>query len=44
MFKRNYVKRQGQGSGVTGWHKEKNGWRRWASAERGDEMKKEKVE
>jgi hypothetical protein len=27
-FKRNYLKRQGQGSGVTGWRYEKNGSRR----------------
>jgi hypothetical protein len=39
-FKRNYLKRRGQGSSATGWHDGKNGSRRWAGVERGDEMKK----
>jgi hypothetical protein len=41
-FKRNYLKRRGQGSGVTGWCDGKNGSRRWTSVEREDEMKKKK--
>jgi hypothetical protein len=43
-FKSNHLKRQGQGSGATGWCYGKNGSRRWASVERGDTMKEKKVD
>jgi hypothetical protein len=41
-FKRNYLKIQGQGSGVTCWRDGKNGSQRWTDVERGDVMKKKK--
>jgi hypothetical protein len=41
-FKRNYLKRRGQGSGATGWRVGKNGSWHWTGLERGDEMKKTK--
>jgi hypothetical protein len=41
-FKRNYLKRRGQGSGATGWRDGKNGSWRWAGVERGGEVKKKK--
>jgi hypothetical protein len=43
-FKRNYLKRQGQGNGATGPAQQKNGSWRWASTGRGGEMKKKKVD
>jgi hypothetical protein len=43
-FKRNYLKRWGQGSSATGWHDGKNGLWRWADVERGGEMKKKRVD
>jgi hypothetical protein len=41
-FKMNYLKRQGQGCGTTGWHNEKKGSWRWAGVERGDMITKKK--
>jgi hypothetical protein len=43
-FKRNYLKRQGQGSGATDWHYGKKGSRCWAGLKRGGEMKKKRVD
>jgi hypothetical protein len=37
-FKLNYLKRWGQGSGVTGWRDGKNGSWHWTGVEKGDEM------
>jgi hypothetical protein len=41
-LKKSYRKRQGQGSGATGLAQWKNGSRRWANVERGDDTGKQK--